>query len=265
MGVVMEALFGLGLHPHPELLAPGVPAGEAPRVRLGRWFVRPAYADDRDQDEELGEPEAVVPDDEGKVPSGRRRKMKRGRVAVFDVVLRLLVSVSLLWALGDDATVAVIEAGLDVAVVDVLAWLEDEAVVVYCGSGGIRWERLVGGLVVARFGHDDSRYRMPLLHDRLVVSVKVLRADGTWGHLDWRRLLAHVVAAGALYNQRVLEEVCDRLGLATEPRAPAPGLRPVMEIAGVPPERCPVAWSCGGGWAGGGVGRCGQRWSRPRP
>jgi hypothetical protein len=112
---------------------------------------------------------------------------------------------------------------------------------VYSGPGGSKWERPVGGLVVARFRHWDSRHRMPLLHDHLVVSVKVLRADGKWGHLDSRRLLAHVVAAGALYNQRVLEEVCDRLGLATEPRTPTPGLRPVMEIAGVPPEL--IAWT----------------------
>jgi hypothetical protein len=54
-------------------------------------------------------------------------------------------------------------------------------------------------------------------------------------------LYEHVVAAGALYNQRVLEEVCARLGLAIEPRTPTPGLRPVMEIAGVPPEL--IDWS----------------------
>jgi conjugative relaxase-like TrwC/TraI family protein len=235
----MEALFGKGLHPHPELLTPGVLGGEAPAVRLGRAFIRPTYVDGEDQ--EPGEPEAVVPDDDGKTRSARRRRMKRGPVAAFDLVLRPPVSVSLLRALGDDTTVAVMDASHDVAVADVLAWLEDEAVVVYSGPGGTTWERPVGGLVVARFRHWDSRHRMPLLHDHLVVSVKVLRADGTWGHLDSRRLLAHVVAAGALYNQRVLEEVCERLGLATEPRTPTPGLRPVMEIAGVPPEL--IAWT----------------------
>jgi hypothetical protein len=46
-------------------------------VRLGRKFIRPTHLDAEDQ-----EPEAVVPDDNGKVPSGRRRKMKRGPVAV---------------------------------------------------------------------------------------------------------------------------------------------------------------------------------------
>jgi TrwC relaxase len=65
---------------------------------------------------------------------------------------------------------------------DTLAWAEDEAVVVYSGPGGTKWERPVGGLVVARFRHHDSRHRMPLLHDHLLVSVKVLRADGKWGH-----------------------------------------------------------------------------------
>ena len=235
----MELLFGQGLHPHPELLAPGVLEGEVPAVRLGRAFIRPTYDDDQDHGQESGEPEAVVPDDDGKMRPGRR-KMKRGPVAAFDLVPRPPASVSLLRALGDDATVAVIDVSHDVAVADVLAWLEDEAVVVYSGPGGTKWERPVG-LVVARFRHWDSRHRMPLLHDHLVVSVKVLRADGKWGHLDSRRLYAHVVAAGALYNQRVLEEVCARLGLATEPRTATPGLRPVMEIAGVPPEL--IAWS----------------------
>lgn len=230
----MEVLFGQGLHPHPEILAPGVSAGEVPAVRLGRKFIRPTYADGQ----EPGEPEAVVPDD-GAVPV--RRRMLRGPVAAFDLVPRPPASVSLLAALGDDATLAVIETSHDVAVADTLAWLEDEAIVVYSGPGGTRWERPVGGLVVARFRHYDSRHRMPLLHDHLLVSVKVLRADGKWGHLDSRRLYAHVVAAGALYNQRVLEEVCTRLGLATGPRTPTLGLRPVMEIAGVPPEL--IAWS----------------------
>lgn len=233
----MELLFGQGLHPHPEILAPGVPAGEVPVVRLGRRFIRPTYADDQEPGES-GAPEAVVPDD-GTGPA--RRRMLRGPVAAFDLVPRPPASVSLLAGLGDDTTRAVIEASHDVAVADTLAWLEDEAIVVYSGPGGTRWERPVGGLVVARFRHYDSRHRKPLLHDHLVVSVKVLRADGKWGHLDSRRLYAHVVAAGALYNQRILEEVCERLGLASEPRTPTPGLRPGMEIAGVPPEL--IDWS----------------------
>ncbi|SEG85301.1 conjugative relaxase domain-containing protein, TrwC/TraI family [Actinacidiphila yanglinensis] len=206
-------------------------------MRLGRRFICPTYADDQ----EPGEPEAVIPDDDGKVPPARRRRMLRGPVAAFDLVARPPAPVSLLAALGGDATLEVIEAGHDAAVADVLAWVEDEAVVVYSGPAGTKWERPVGGLAVARFRHWDCRHRMPLLHGHLVVSVKGLRADGKWGHLDSRRQYAHVVAAGAPYNQRVLEEVCDRLGLATQPRIPTPGLRPVMELAGMPPEL--IDWS----------------------
>lgn len=46
---------------------------------------------------------------------------------------------------------------------------------------------------------------MPLPHDHLVVSVQVLRTGGKWGHLDSRMLYRHLVAAGAPYNQRVLD------------------------------------------------------------
>jgi hypothetical protein len=181
-----------------------LPRGDVLAVRLGRAFTRPTYDDGEDQEPgELGEPEAAVPDDDG-TARVRRRKMKRGPVAGFDLVLRPPASVSLLRALRDGATVAVIDASQDVAVADTLAWVEDVAVVVYSGPGGTKWERPVGGLVVARFRHHDSRHRKSLLHDHLVASVKVRRADGKWGDLDSRRLLAHVVAAGALYNQRIL-------------------------------------------------------------
>ncbi|MFB8085003.1 relaxase domain-containing protein [Streptomyces sp. NPDC055992] len=46
----------------------------------------------------------------------------------------------------------------------------------------------------------------------------------------------NTVAASALYNELVAAEVCEALGLATEPRIVTPGRRPVMEIAGVPHE-----------------------------
>ena len=44
------------------------------------------------------------------------------------------------------------------------------------------------------------------------------------------------MAASALYNELVAAEVCEALGLATEPRTVTLGRRPVMEIAGVPHE-----------------------------
>ncbi|WP_327388150.1 relaxase domain-containing protein [Streptomyces sp. NBC_01207] len=49
------------------------------------------------------------------------------------------------------------------------------------------------------------------------------------------------VAASALYNEVVAAEVCEELGLATEPRTVTAGRRPVMEIAGVPQEL--IGWT----------------------
>ncbi|MFJ8465018.1 relaxase domain-containing protein [Streptomyces swartbergensis] len=44
------------------------------------------------------------------------------------------------------------------------------------------------------------------------------------------------VAASALYNELVMAEACEALGLASEPRTVTAGRRPVMEVAGVPHE-----------------------------
>ncbi|WP_308370398.1 relaxase domain-containing protein [Streptomyces sp. McG3] len=65
--------------------------------------------------------------------------------------------------------------------------------------------------------------------------------DPVWGALDTYRLYRHVVAAGTLYTLTMTTEVCEELGLATAPREVAPGLRPVMEIAGVDSEL--IGWS----------------------
>nr|WP_239110216.1 hypothetical protein [Streptomyces anulatus] len=53
----------------------------------------------------------------------------------------------------------------------------------------------------------------------------------------------NTVAASALYNELVAAEVCEELGLATEPRTVTPGRRPVMKIAGVPHELIPQGCS----------------------
>jgi hypothetical protein len=78
--------------------------------------------------------------------------------------------------------------------------------------------------------------REELLHDHLLLSVKGQRLDGKWGSIHTTALHENTVAASALYNDLVAAEVCDALGLATEPRTVTPGRRPVMEIAGVPHE-----------------------------
>ncbi|GGY77663.1 hypothetical protein GCM10010342_76690 [Streptomyces anulatus] len=161
---------------------------------------------------------------------------RRVMVTGVDFVFRPQPSIYLLWALGDEETRLVIEAAHERAIVQVLEWIEDEVAVVRYGTDGIYRVRPPGGLVAARFRHYEARSGMPLLHDHLMLSVKGQRLDGTWGSIHTTALYENTVAASALYNELVAAEVCEELGLATEPRTVTPGRRPVMEIAGVPHE-----------------------------
>ncbi|WP_405189365.1 relaxase domain-containing protein [Streptomyces anulatus] len=153
-----------------------------------------------------------------------------------DFVFRPAPTIYLLWALADETTGRVIEAAHEYAIGRVLEWIEDEAAVIRYGTDGIYRVRPPGGLVAARFRHYEARSGMPLLHDHVLLSVKAQRPDGTWGSIHTTILHENTVAASALYNELVAAEVCEELGLATEPRTVTEGRRPVMEIAGVPHE-----------------------------
>ena len=161
---------------------------------------------------------------------------RRLTVTGVDFVFRPQPSIYLLWALGDEETRRVIEAAHEYAIEGVLEWIEDEAAVIRYGKDGIYRVRPPGGLVAARFRHYEARSGRPLLHDHLLLSVKGQRLDGKWGSIHTTALHENTVAASALYNELVASEVCEALGLATEPRTVTPGRRPVMEIAGVPHE-----------------------------
>ncbi|MEU9706902.1 MobF family relaxase [Streptomyces sp. NPDC047981] len=161
---------------------------------------------------------------------------RRVTVTGVDFVFRPQPTIYLLWALGDEETRLVIEAAHERAVVRVLEWIEDEVAVIRYGKDGVYRVRPPGGLVAARFRHYQARSGMPLLHDHVLLSVKGQRLDGKWGSVHTLALHENTVAASALYNELVAAEVCEALGVATEPRTVTPGRRPVMEIAGVPHE-----------------------------
>ncbi|MFC9431660.1 MobF family relaxase [Streptomyces sp. NPDC056987] len=166
---------------------------------------------------------------------------RRVMVTGVDFVFRPQPTIYLLWALGDEETRRVIEAAHERAIERVLEWIEDEAAVIRYGKDGIYKVRPPGGLVAARFRHYEARSGMPLLHDHLLLSVKGQRLDGKWGSIHSEVLFENTVAASSLYNELVAAEVCQELGLATEPRTVTAGRRPVMEIAGVPHEL--IGWT----------------------
>ncbi|MEV7296647.1 MobF family relaxase [Streptomyces microflavus] len=157
----------------------------------------------------------------------------------LDYTFRAQASLIVLWALGDAPTRQVIERAHERAIATALRWLEDEVAETRWSSG--RQRAKAPALVVAKWRHFDNRDGFPLLHDHCLVLNRAQRPDGSWYALDTVRLFQNVVAAGTLYTLTMTTEVCEELGLATVPREVTPGLRPVMEVAGVDQEL--IDWS----------------------
>jgi len=168
---------------------------------------------------------------------------KQTPLLALDFTFRPQASLIVLWALGDAKTRRIIERAHERAIAKALRWLEDEVAETRWSSG--RGRAKTPALVVAAFRHFDNRDGFPLLHDHCLVLNRVQRRDDdgepVWGALDTFRLYKHVVACGTLYTLTMTTEVCQELGLATVPREVTPGLRPVMEIAGVDSEL--IDWS----------------------
>ncbi|MEV7238058.1 MobF family relaxase [Streptomyces sp. NPDC051020] len=173
----------------------------------------------------------------GESPAAAARAARLGyRVQKWsgnDLVFRPPGSVQALWALGSPPVRQLVEDIHTRIIGEVLAEAETEHLWVRVGADSLV-QRAHPGLIAARFRHYENRDGQPLLHDHVVLSVKVRRLDGEWGTLHTRSFLEYAVALSELYNQRLMEEICRAFDLATVPRYPTAGQRPVMELAGIP-------------------------------
>ncbi len=267
----MAALYGEGLHPDADRIieravADGLTSAQAMRLaRLGRRYYR--------YDQTEGPLAAQIQDAleafearKGEIATEEERKQQRGKVgaiafradfgrspkdaeelsryisantacsrqavAGFDLVFRNKYA-SVLWALCDEDTRLEVEAAHEQAIAETLSWIEEHALATRTGINGVAQEDVRGGIIAARYRHYDSRRGDPLLHDHVVVANKVLGVDGKWRTIDGKLLYAMEVAASEFYNQRVVEEMCRRLGVQAEEREVTPGKRPVVAISGL--------------------------------
>ena len=103
----------------------------------------------------------------------------------YDLTFSPVKSVSILWAVADPATAAVIEGAHQAAVKDALRFIEEHALFTRTGPQGIRQVN-VRGLVATAFTHRDSRAGDPDLPPtsrspgRAVVLRNWLRGCGVW-------------------------------------------------------------------------------------
>ena len=163
------------------------------------------------------------------VVDGRR---PRHAVAGFDLTFTVPKSVSVLWAMADDPTRALIARAHHLAVTDALAFLEDRVAATRVGHGGAQ-SMAVRGLVAAAFDHWDTRAGDPNLHTHLVIANKVQGVDGVWRSLDGRRLHKAAVAVSELYDDLIADRLAAALPVGWSHRDRGHGRTPAFEVDGV--------------------------------
>lgn len=155
-----------------------------------------------------------------------------GEVAGYAVSFSPPKSISLLWALADEATSAKVRAAHDAAIEAALEFLQDHAAFTRRGKGGVV-QADTEGYVAAAFTHRTSRAGDPQLHTHVLLSAKVrATTDGAWLALDGRELYEVQKAAGHLYKAGFRAELTARLGVEWTPVGPDGA----AEVVEVPPE-----------------------------
>ena len=147
-------------------------------------------------------------------------------VGGWDLVFAAPKSISLAYALGEDAVSSEVLAAHEAAVTAALGLLERHAAYVRRGRNGVILEP-AAGIVVARFDHELARRvehadgvvtTDPHLHTHCALLGKALGRDGQWRALrhpliigEWQKPL------GAAYRAYLRAEVTERLGWAWAP------------------------------------------------
>lgn len=164
---------------------------------------------------------------------GRTRKAPK-TVAGFDLTFSAPKSVSVAWALADDATRARIYAAHRRALEAVIEYGESQVFATRLGKGGVVQED-IRGIVAAAFDHWDSRAGDPQLHTHVVVLNRVqAMSDGNWRTLDSKALFRAAVGMSELYNGILADQLTADLGWTWTPEQRRRSAEPKWEVDGVP-------------------------------
>jgi len=142
---------------------------------------------------------------------GRAHGNARSSVPSWDLVLRPVKDVGVLYALGGEQVGRAAMGAHHEGVAAAVAYL-DAHVGTRRGHGGCA--RVRGrGLVVVGFDHRTSREGDPLPHTHLIIANRTQGPDGRWTTLDGRDLYAHRLAADALYRAAYQRALTRDLGV----------------------------------------------------
>jgi conjugative relaxase-like TrwC/TraI family protein len=162
----------------------------------------------------------------------------RRAVAGFDFTFSIPKSASVLWAVADAGTQALIADAHHAAVAEVVAFMEREVAATRTGAtgrDGAVAQVDVRGMIATAFDHYDSRAGDPHLHTHVVISNKVQTVlDGKWRSLDGRPMHAAVVALSELHEAVFADHLARMLGVEWEARDMGRDRNRAWAITGVP-------------------------------
>ncbi len=166
------------------------------------------------------------------------RRGTRRAVAGFDYTFSIPKSASVLWAVADAGTQALIAEAHHAAVAEMVAFIEREVAATRVGAtgpDGAVAQVDVTGVIATAFDHYDSRAGDPHLHTHVVISNKVQAAqDGMWRSLDGRPMHAATVALSELHEAVFTDHMTRAFGVGWEQRDMGRDRNPAWAIAGVP-------------------------------
>ncbi|WP_341942564.1 MobF family relaxase [Microbacterium sp. LWH10-1.2] len=162
----------------------------------------------------------------------------RRAVAGFDFTFSIPKSASVLWAVADAGTQALIADAHHAAIAEVIAFMEREVAATRTGAtgrDGAVAQVDVRGLIATAFDHYDSRAGDPHVHTHVVISNKVQTVlDGKWRSLDGRPMHAAVVALSELHEAVFADHLTRMLGVSWEARNMGRDRNPAWAITSVP-------------------------------
>jgi conjugative relaxase-like TrwC/TraI family protein len=152
----------------------------------------------------------------GRDPSDPRARLRASerdpKVAALDLTFSAPKSLSVLFAVAPEEVSGELVACHEEAVRAAVGYLEDSAVMVRRGAGGVRVER-AEGLIAAAYRHRMSRALDPQLHTHVVAANLARGSDGRFTALHGAPLYRAAKTAGFLYQSHLRALVSERLGL----------------------------------------------------
>ena len=165
-------------------------------------------------------------------PYPRFDDAKRHAVVGYDLTFTAPKSVSVLWALADDATRVIVYDAHRAALASSLEFVEQRVIRTRIGEAG-RHQVRTRGMVAAAFDHWDTRSGDPNLHTHVVIANKVQGPDGAWRSVDGRTVHAAVVTVSELYDAFLADELGRRLPVEWSMRDRGPRRNPAFEVDGI--------------------------------